>query len=135
MNNPEQHEPSLEAEFRSLGRNFVEAMTTAWDRPERKKLQQEIEDGLSELTHTLRTEASSFMQSPSGQKVKTEFEEARQKFHEGEAESVIRQNLFTALRVMNQELEKIISQMGKPGAPSPAQESPAPPAKETPPQV
>ena len=42
-------EPGLADDLRDLGNNLVELLRTAWDRPERKKLREEIESGLAEL--------------------------------------------------------------------------------------
>jgi hypothetical protein len=49
-------EENLAEEFRKLGKNLVEALSAAWNTEERKKMQQEIEEGLVDLTATLRQE-------------------------------------------------------------------------------
>ena len=72
-------EGNLTDEFRTLGRNLLNTLHAAWDRPERKNLQQEIENGLSELMDTLKSEAGNVASSPTGQKVKMEAEDLRQR--------------------------------------------------------
>lgn len=106
MTTPPPPEENLAEEFRQLGRNLVEALRTAWDRPERQKLQSELEAGLTELAATLRGEADNFAQTPAGQQIKNELDDLRERINSGEAEQVARQEILNALRLVNAELEK-----------------------------
>lgn len=104
--NPEEN---LTDEFRSLGENLVKTLRAVWESPERQKLQQEIEDGLAELASGMRKEASNFHQSPTGQQLKSDFEDLRQRVRSGEAETKAREELLKALKMMNAELKKAAS--------------------------
>ena len=96
----------LTNEFRVLGLTLVEAIRTAWESPERRRLQQEIETGLNELGTTLRQESETFRESPTGQRLKNEFTDLQDRIRSGEAETRLRQELIAALRTMNNELKK-----------------------------
>jgi len=112
MNEDPQSGENLAEEFRNLGTNIISALHAAWERPERKNLQQELEGGLTELTETLKKEVNAFSESPTGQQVRSDLEELGEKVRTGEAESAIRSELLKALQLMNAELENITSRMG-----------------------
>lgn len=113
MNDTPKPEENLTDEFRNLGQNLLDTLHAAWERPERKKLQQELEDGLSELVNTLKSEADSLASSPTGQKVKTEADNLRQRVQTGEVDSAIRSELLKVLQTVNAELKKAASRMGE----------------------
>jgi DNA-binding transcriptional regulator YbjK len=96
----------LAEEFRSLGKNLVEALRAAWDSSERQKLQKELEAGLAETASFLKEEAVKFSQSQSGQQLKSDLEELHQRVKRGEAETAARKEILEALRTVNAELEK-----------------------------
>ena len=120
-----QPEKDLSDEFRALGENLVEALQSIWDSPERKKLQQEIENGLTELASTLKKEAHTFSDSSAGQQFKADFEDLRQRVQSGEAEDSAREELLKALKLINTELERVASRWGN--RESSDRESQAPP--------
>ena len=119
---PEKQPPEgdLSAEFRELGKNLSDALRTAWERPERKQLQQEIEQGLKEFGKTLRQEADSFSESPTGQRLKEDADDLRERVRSGQVEEKARSELLEALRTINVQLQKVISRWSVP------QEGPAP---------
>jgi len=123
MSDNQNPEENLTDEFRKLGENLINAVTTAWERPERKKLQQEIEEGLSELNHTLKKEAETFRESPAGQQLKSDVEDFRQRVRSGEAEAQVRSELLSALKTINFELKKAVKKMQE-EEPIPGQEEP-----------
>jgi len=112
MTETERTEGSLLEEFRNLGKNLVDVLHTAWERPERKRLQQEIGEGLSELAVTLRQEVQAFQESPTGQRVREEFEDLRQRIRSGEVEAQVREDLLSALQQVNQELKNAAIRWG-----------------------
>jgi len=112
MSDNPNREENLADEFRSLGENLIKTLRTVWESPERQKLQKEIEDGLAELASTMQKEASNFRQSPSGQQLKSDFEDLRQRVRSGEAEAKAREELIKALKIVNAELKKATSQWG-----------------------
>jgi hypothetical protein len=103
-----QRKPSgdLVAELQELGRNLKDILQTAWESQERKKLQSEIESGLSQLGDSLNQAVDEFKESPAGQRVKSDAENLRAKIKTGEVENEIREDLLSVLRTMNAELQK-----------------------------
>lgn len=108
MDNPE-NPNDIADEFRALGENLARTLRTAWESPERKKLQDEIEQGLAELTAKLRVEAETFQQSTTGQQLKSDLDDLRQRVQSGEAADKAREELLKALKIINTELEKAVS--------------------------
>lgn len=105
----------LAGEFRKLGENMKDLLLAAWESEERKNLQSEIESGLKELNASLRQTASEFEQSPSGQKLKTEVNELRDRMRAGEVQEDLRQELVAVLQRINTELRK--ARRSQPGEP------------------
>jgi predicted thioesterase len=108
MDENKSRESNLAEEFRQLGKNLTEAMVAAWERPERKKLQDEIVNGLTELGNTLRQEARHISESPTGQKVKAEAEDIRERIRRGDVENKAREELLAALQAANDMLRQAI---------------------------
>lgn len=112
---PESNPPesSLAAELRELGRNLVEAMRAAWEQPERKRFQQEIVNGLSDLGTTLKSEATKLQEHPTTQRIRTNVSTAGQRIRSGEAEDKVREDLLSALRVANQQLQQTVQHLNE----------------------
>lgn len=106
MDDSPKPEENLTEEFRTLGRNLLGTLQAAWDRPERKNLQQEIESGLSELVNTLKNEAGTIASGSTGQKVKSGAQDLRQRVQNGEVDTALRSELLKALQTVNAELKK-----------------------------
>jgi hypothetical protein len=100
-------EDRLADEFRQLGKNLTEVLRGTWDSPERKRLQQEIANGLSDLSNMVRREAEHVRESPTGQRLKAEAEEIRTRIRTGDYENKARQELISALRSINEQLQKV----------------------------
>jgi hypothetical protein len=112
---PESNPPesSLTAELRELGRNLVEAMRAAWEQPERKRFQQEIVNGLSDLGSTLKSEATKLQENPAAQRLRTNVNTAGQRIRSGEVEDKVREDLLNALRIANQQLEQTVQHLNE----------------------
>jgi hypothetical protein len=93
-------------ELRNLGKNLKDVFETAWDSPERKRVQKEIEVGLNELSATLSQVATDLHDSPARQRIKDDLEDFKQRVRSGEVEAKIQSELLAALRAANAELEK-----------------------------
>ncbi len=106
MNDTPHEESDLAEEFRQLGKNLVDTMRLAWDSPERKKLQNEIEAGLANVAASLKKEADEFTASAHGQEIKEEIDNMRRRWESGETEIKARQELLNAVRLANNELQK-----------------------------
>ncbi len=109
MNDTPKPETDIADEFRTLGENLVKTLKAAWESPERKKLEQEIEAGLSQLAATLKIEAANFKEGETGQRFKSDFDDLRQRVRSGEAAEKARDELIRALKLVNAELEKAFS--------------------------
>ena len=96
---------NLSDEFRALGLNLVNALRTAWESPERKKLQGELEEGLSGLATTLSNEIENFQESGTGQRLRSDAAELRDKVRDSKTEKKIRDELIKTLHIVNTELE------------------------------
>ena len=101
-------ENELADELRNLGHNLKGILQAAWESEERHKLQKEIQAGLAELQKTV----ADFSASPSGQRLKAEVQDLGERVRGGHVETQLRNDLLTALRAINAELEKA-SKKGK----------------------
>jgi hypothetical protein len=106
-------EGNLTAQFRELGKNLTDVLRAAWDQPERKRLQQEIANGLSELGSTLKEETEKFTESPTGQRLKTDVSNVTQRVQSGEMETRVRQELLSALQTANQRIQEAIDRLNE----------------------
>lgn len=99
---------NLADELSAFGKNLIDVLRAAWDRPERQKLQQEIESGISELGSTLRKEAQSVSDSQVGQRIKAEVDDLSERVRSGQVETKVREELINALQTINLELAKVV---------------------------
>jgi hypothetical protein len=93
-------------QLNELGKNLREALQTAWASEERRKLQQEIEDGLANLGASLSQAAQEFSNSPTGQTLKEDVKDLHDRWRTGEVRSKARTEIVDALRKVNVELQK-----------------------------
>ncbi len=127
MTNNEPTKEDLAEEFQNLGKSLVEVLRTAWEHPERKRLQDEVIGGLNELGTTLKREADNFASSPTGQHIKTNFEEIGERVRSSDVQSKGRRELIAALQTVNAELQKVVdklSQTNQPPSPPTPPENP-----------
>lgn len=101
-------EEGLAEEFQALGKNLMEALRAAWEKPERKRVQEQVMTGLNELGSTLKREADHFAASSAGQQIKNGVEQVGERLRSEEAQEKIRQELLSALQSANAELQKVI---------------------------
>jgi hypothetical protein len=110
-------EESIADELRNLGKSLAETLQAAWESPERRKLQQEIEAGLLEMRSTLKREVDNFSQSSTGQRIKTDVNGVQQRIRTGEMEEKVRSEMINALRLANAELQKVATHLARRGQP------------------
>jgi hypothetical protein len=70
-------------------------LQAAWEHPERKRVQNEIESGLRDLSLSLQQEADNFSKSPTGEKIKAEIDDIGTRINTGEAKSKIYEDLYS----------------------------------------
>ena len=93
-------------QLNELGKNLREALRTAWESDERRKLQQDIEVGLTNLRDSLNEAAKDFSNSQAGQNLKDDVKDLHERWQTGEVGSKVRSEIAEALRTVNQELQK-----------------------------
>jgi hypothetical protein len=107
----ESHDPGddVVGELKALGENLRLVLQTAWESDERKKLQGEVEAGLSDLVSALQTAGTDFSKTPAGQRLKAEAQLLQERVRDSHAEERVRGELLSALRKANAELKKAAS--------------------------
>ena len=121
MNEQMPPEEDLTQEFRNLGKNLAEALRTAWEHPERKRLQEEITNGLNEMGDTLKQEAETFAESPTAQQLKSDVQQIGERVRSPEVHTKVRQELLTVLQTANNELQKVVQQWSAAQAQEPSE--------------
>ncbi|MFM8321205.1 MAG: hypothetical protein ACKOC5_09850 [Chloroflexota bacterium] len=119
------NEESLRREFESLGRNLVDAMRTAWDAPESKRMRDDVVSGLADLGLTLKREAENLANSQAAHQVKTSVEQVGERLRTPEVQAKVRGELLDALQTVNTELQKVINRWSAPADAAPADAAPA----------
>jgi hypothetical protein len=97
--------------FKQLGENLAGLLRAAWDRPEREKIQKDIEAGLNDLGEALNRAADDIAGSDFGKKVQADLAGWKEKIEKGDAEEKVRGEIRTALGSVNTELEKLIRKL------------------------
>ena len=119
QNHPRQ-DPSnsdIADELRMLGKNLKDALQSAWESDERKKLEEEIRAGLADLGVTINEAASDFRQSQTGQQFKEDIHDFRRRVHTGEVSTKVHDELINAIRMANNELSKMSGKRSGSAAP------------------
>jgi uncharacterized protein YukE len=102
MSDQKETDSSLVEELQNLGRNLAQAAKLAMTNPEWKKLQDEMDRGLTGLGQNLRQGAQSLTQTDVGQKLNG-------------VESAVRTEFISALRTVNSQIQKTTTQWSAPG--------------------
>lgn len=100
-------------EFRALGKNLIMTMQKFWESAERQKLTGEIEKGIEDFSNTFQKEFQKLKASPTGQQMKEDIEDLRERFESGEAQELAKREFIQVLRKINQELENATSRWEK----------------------
>jgi hypothetical protein len=95
---------------------LMKTLQAAWEAPERKKLTQEIETGLTDLADTVRNEVNNFNESPTGQRFRSDVSDISQGVRKTVSETSVREELIKALNVINRELENVATKLNRTGA-------------------
>lgn len=97
---------NISEQLNELGKNLREALQSAWESEERRKLQKEIEDGLANLGASLSQAAKDFSNSPTGESLKEDMKDLQERWRTGEVRSKAHAEIVEALRKVNTELQK-----------------------------
>ncbi len=118
-NNPNDNKSSSDTisdQLNQLGKNLRDALQNAWESDERRKLQQEIEEGMASLGATLSQAAKDFSSTPTGKTISEDMKDLQQRWKNGEVSSKVHTDVVDALRRVNEELQKATGK--KPPPPS-----------------
>jgi hypothetical protein len=106
MSEQQKPENDLRDEFRALGENLKQLFGAAWESEERKKLQQDIKDGMKELGVVLEGFAEDVRSSEVGETIRKEANDFGERVRSGEVEQKAREGILDALQALNSELQK-----------------------------
>lgn len=110
--------PDLVAEFGALGRSFAEAFETAWNSEERKRVEQEVRDGVQSFAREVDKVIREAKSSPAGERMASEASELADKVESSEFGRRALESLSHGLAWFSTELGKMADQM-KPAEKSP----------------
>jgi len=112
----------LSEEMRKLAENINRFAKTAWESPERQKIQSELETHLNEIGGGLEDAAQQFSQSPAGQQVKNELKDFNRRLANGEIETQVKKEVVNVLGILNREIEQVANRHSStPGPDAPPQ--------------
>lgn len=97
----------VSAEWQNLGQNLKNVFQNTWESEERRKLQEDIEAGLSDFASSINKAVEDFKETPTGQRLKTDVEDFHERVKSGEVEVKAREELAAVLQKINSELEKV----------------------------
>lgn len=106
-----QPEGDLHEEFQNLGRNIKDALNTAWNSDERKKVQTNIQDGLNDIGNAINDLINDFQAAEVGKKVVDEVDQIGERLRSGKVKEKTREGILSALKKMNAELEKAVDKL------------------------
>lgn len=110
---------NISEQLNELGKNLRDALQSAWESEERRKLQKEIEDGLANLGASLSEAAKDFSSSPTGQSLKEDVKDLQERWRTGEVRSKAHSEIVEALRKVNIELQNATKKNPPPPADKP----------------
>jgi hypothetical protein len=105
---------NLSDELKRLGENINQFAKTAWESPERQKIQQELEMTFDTLGNSLNQAVEQLSQSPTGQQIKNELDDFGQHIAAGEVENQVKKEVSSILAMINDHLEKTTNQWKTP---------------------
>ena len=108
-NNPNENKSTSDTisdQLNELGKNLRDALHAAWSSDERRKLQQEIEEGMASLGATLSQAAKDFSSTTTGKTITDDVKDLQQRWKTGEVSSKVHSDVMDALKRVNEELQK-----------------------------
>lgn len=105
-----QAEPDLIAEMKNLGRQFADALRTAWNSQERQKLETEVREGLDVFVSELEKGFKELRDGQAAQKAKQEVSQVKEKVEGAELGRKAKVAMADGLRWLSEEFENLASQ-------------------------
>lgn len=106
---PKDEQVDVAAEFAEVGRKMREAIETAWNSQERRKLQEDIREGLNRLANEVGEAGKNLRDSEVGQRVETSTKQTKDDFESGKIAEDMRRGLVKALRGLSDALDHMAS--------------------------
>ncbi len=136
-------ETNIADELDKMGKLVAQAVRSAWESEERKKLEGEIVEGLRKFSDQVSTTAKKASESDAAKQIKVQAEKVAAEVKEKDVAEEIRKGLINGLEVVNLELGRLVERLeakktpaesaAAPETPSePVAEAPAEPAPEAP---
>ena len=89
-----------------LGKNLEDLIHSAWDSPDRKKIQNELENGFTEVFQALSRATSEFRASDTGQQLERDLDDLRSQIASGNLTEKVRDEIMHAMQLVNDQLEQ-----------------------------
>ena len=121
--NPVEEGHDVASNIRRLGDNLVELLQAAWDRPERKKVQSDVEKGLDDFGKSVQKATDDFAESETAQKLKSGVDDFRGRVDEKGITDTVRSDLEDVLERLNAQLEKLSGQLREDDAQPPEEQA------------
>ncbi len=106
---------AFDAALRNLGQEFTRAVQSAWNSDQRKQVEQEIREGMTNFTQELEKVFREAKESPAGQKAQAEGAEFKTQFEQGEFAQKARSSIVQGLHWLSEGLGKLADQF-EPGS-------------------
>ena len=105
-----QAEPDLIAEMKNLGRQFADALRTAWNSQERQKLETEVREGLDVFVSELEKGFKELRDGQVAQKAKQDVSQVKEKVEGAELGRKAKVAMADGLRWLSEEFENLAAQ-------------------------
>jgi flagellar motility protein MotE (MotC chaperone) len=128
-----QGEKSISQEFNRLGKQVADAIHAAWESEDRKKLQDELTEGLQNFEAQVDEALKKAMQSDTAKQLQQQTEKVVTQVRESGVSEEVRKGLIGGLEVVNKELGKLVEKLEPKGAAQASGEAVKPDAPESPP--
>jgi len=118
-------EKTISGELTRLGRQVAEAINTAWESEDRKKLQAEVTTGLESFGAQVSDAMRKASDSDAAKEIRDQTEKVVEQVRGSDVTAEVRKGLIAGLEVLNRELGRLVERLEV--APQP----PTPPAAES----
>jgi hypothetical protein len=122
------HERSVSDELSKLGKQFSDVIRTAWESDDRKKIQDEIIEGLQKFGDEVTEALQKAAESEPGKQVASQAEKVIADVKESNVAEDVRKGLLQGMDALNRELGKLSEKLEK--QPAAASEAKKPPEAE-----
>lgn len=128
-------EKSVSGELSRLGRQVAEAIGTAWESEDRRRLQTEVTQGLENFGNEVSEALRKASESDAARQVREQTEDVITQIREGDVSEQVRKGLISGLAAINEGLGKLLERLEKPSQPDAPAEPPSSPDEPAPPDV